>query len=204
MCPENFDQTEERSHSRRWISDVAAGAVLCAFFIFMTGYFIGKRGAVEEVTHHAERDSFADCIYSSFQGLRDDGKHEIVALAQLTDANDGDVVSDSPLLAGRIAGVATLDEASFDVADAGDQSTKYYAQLAGFRTAKAASKLSTRLGDRGVPSEVKRRVSRTARGAEHAWYQVITTVYNDRSKLKDVVDRVCREEKINGAQIVTC
>jgi len=204
MCPDTNDSMQEqRGTGRRWASDIAAGAILCAFFLFMAGYFVGKRGVVEEVTQRAECDSFADRIYTSFQGLHDNGWRETaspVTLAELDRTNQNSELPGTTLVAGRVAsGVSALPEEIIS-----EPSGLHYAQLAGFRTAKAATKLSTRLTDRGVPTEVKRRVSRTARGVEHAWYQVVTTAYNDRESLENVVDRVSREEKINGARIVTC
>jgi len=204
MCPDTNEQTQQQcSAGRRWASDLAAGAILCAFFLFMAGYFVGKRGGVEEVTQRAECDSFADRIYTSFQDLHDNEWHGTaspVTLAELSQPSEtSDDMPETSLVAGRVAsGIDALSEES--IAESGS----HYAQLAGFRTAKAATKLSTRLNDRGVPTEVKRRVSRTARGAEHAWYQVVTTAYNDRGSLESVVDRVSREEKISGARIVTC
>ena len=203
MNPENNDVQEHKS-SRRWASDLAAGAILCAFFLFMAGYFVGKRGTVEEVTQRAERDTFADCIYTSFQGLHDnEWQSAPVTLAQLNQPDESEMPSNT-LVAGRVAlGVALLPDEVSEESESGS-GVGHYAQLAGFRTAKAATKLSTRLNERGVPTEVRRRVSRTARGAEHAWYQVVTTAYEDRRSLENIVDRVSREEKISGARIVTC
>jgi len=209
MSLESNDNAREQSvQGRRWASDAVAGVVLCAFFVFMAGYFIGKRGAVEEVAQRAECDSFADCIYSSFHGLHDNEWAEAapIALAELTqpDVDEGEVLEVPSVAAGRMASAATISEETFGVAATNSSSEKYYAQLAGFRTANAADKLSKRLQGRGVQTEVKKRKSRTARGAEHAWYQVVTVAHNERQSLENIVDRVSREEKIKGAQIVTC
>jgi len=209
MSLDNNDNTrQERVQGRRWASDIAAGAVLCAFFVFMAGYFIGKRGAVEEVTQRAECDSFADCIYSSFQGLHDNEWAEAapIALAELSQPDEPETLDMPSVAAGRMASAATISEETFEVASASTSSSnkKFYAQLAGFRTANAANKLSARLCDRGVKTEVKKRKSRTSRGAEHAWYQVVTVAHNERQPVENIVDRVSREEKIKGAQIVTC
>ena len=47
------------------VSGIVACALLGTFFIFMAGYYWGKKSAVEHFSSQFEQDSFADRIYSS-------------------------------------------------------------------------------------------------------------------------------------------
>src|SRR5579863_4179789 len=49
----------------RQLSVVVAILLLLAFSIFMTGYFLGKRKAVEQFTQNMQQDAIADKIYTT-------------------------------------------------------------------------------------------------------------------------------------------
>ena len=55
----------------RQMSLAVAALLALSFFIFMTGYFLGKRKAIQEFSYHVDQESLADQIYSSMCVLYD-------------------------------------------------------------------------------------------------------------------------------------
>jgi len=181
---------------RRRMSDLAAGAVLCAFFSFMAGYFLGRSSATEQFTLKATEESFADRVYSSVYAWQGQ-EPPVEAIAEAEE--ESTVAGDQERLAADDS-QASEDEIAVPV----DDGRRYYAQLAGFRTAQVASQLVARLVDRGIPARVKRRVSKTARGQTRVWHQVVTGEYGDHALLTNLVAKISRDERIKGARIVPC
>jgi len=84
------------------------------------------------------------------------------------------------------------------------QEQRYYAQLIGFGTEKAAQLFVKKLLAKGIETEVKKRVSKTVKGHTSYWYQVVTAAYSNKNDLSAVVDRLAKEENIKGACIRSC
>ncbi|MFA6065956.1 MAG: hypothetical protein WC707_02125 [Candidatus Babeliaceae bacterium] len=48
-----------------------SGFFLIIFGIFVGGYFLGKKSAIQDIMHQMKQESFADKIYSSISTLYD-------------------------------------------------------------------------------------------------------------------------------------
>ena len=57
--------------NQRQLSLLVAGLLALSFFIFISGYFLGKKRAAEEFSYKADQESLADQIYSSMCVLYD-------------------------------------------------------------------------------------------------------------------------------------
>ena len=76
--------------------------------------------------------------------------------------------------------------------------------LNGFGTLKAADRFVNRLQKKGIPVEVKKRISKTVRGKIIAWYQVVTKEYTDKSVLEKLVATLKKDEKLKDPSIIIC
>lgn len=209
--------------SRR-VSWLFSAVILFSFFVFITGYFLGKHHAVEKFYHKIEQDSFADHIYYSMCSLYDKGGIEnnngggTEAVATDSDGEDQEKGSGLEL---SMQGALTLVPASAigKKVDSGDCTTitdkegqkteekeqaQYYAELVGFGTETAAEKFADELKKKNITVLVKRRHSKTARGRVTTWYQVISETFSNKGDLMAFVDDVSTRERLKDVRIVSC
>lgn len=212
-------------HSRQ-VSLIVASLLLLSFFLFMGGYFLGQKNAVMAFSNKIDRESFGDQIYSSMCSLCDNGDVEgedeqedeadSGADAQLIKRNadqESIIALEAPpqikdvVAVNQVEGLSNEPQEAQDSNDAEDQdaqSAQYFAQLAGFGTARAAHQFAQKLARKEVLVVVKERQSRSARGKFVSWYQVVTEKFEDKNELKKLVARLQSEEKLKGVNIVTC
>jgi septal ring-binding cell division protein DamX len=99
---------------------------------------------------------------------------------------------------------SAVEQASAEESEVVGPNAEYFAQLAGFGTARAAQQFAQRLLRKEIQVVVKKRQSRSARGKFVSWYQVVTEKFDDRDQLEALVQRLEKEEKLKGVHIVSC
>lgn len=62
--------------SQGHVSRVVIGCIICMLFVFIAGYYLGKKNQSEELSEHINQDAFADRIHSSLYTLY--GKEQTV------------------------------------------------------------------------------------------------------------------------------
>ena len=180
----------------RQLSFIVAGLSLLSFCIFMTGYFLGKKNVVEQFTEKMQVEAFSDQVYTAVLATTQENEQVVENNLLVTDTDVADVL---PQSINQDIVVAQLQ------ADAEQSAlTRYYAQLIGFGAEKSAQAFVKKLATKGIDTEIKKRVSTTAKGRTSYWYQVVTTAYTNKSDLSELVDRIAKEENIKGACIRVC
>lgn len=150
----NRDTNQPEKHvqlDQQQISYIVASALMGSFFIFMAGYYWGKKNALEPVTEQFTSDSLADKIYCAL--CSEEKKVE-------EEKEDTQVQEKQE-----------------------EKKSLYYAQLAGFGSLKAAQRCSEKLISLGFETRIVERISKTGRGAERTWYQVISNPYTTKEEL---------------------
>lgn len=187
----------------RQLSILVALLLLLAFSIFMAGYFLGKKKAVEQFAEKIHQEAFADQIYTTVLSAAQD-QQSVLNNLLVTNGDDStlspestnqDVVAEQDIVVAQ----SLLQDASENMIK-----QRYYAQLIGFGTEKAAQLFVKKLLAKGIETEVKKRVSKTVKGHTSYWYQVVTAPYSNKNDLSAVVDRLAKEENIKGACIRSC
>jgi len=180
----------------RQLSFIVAALLLLSFCIFMTGYFLGKKNVVEQFTEKMQVEAFSDQVYAAVLATTQENEQQAENNLLVTDADIADIL---PQSINQDIAVAQVE------ADAEQSAlTRYYAQLIGFGTEKSAQAFVKKLATKGIDTEIKKRVSTTAKGRTSYWYQVVTTAYTNKSDLSELVDRIAKEENIKGACIRVC
>ena len=192
----------------RQVSAYTALSFVLVGVVFMTGYFFGKKQMVDQFVAKVEHDSFSDQIYSALCALSDQDEQRATALMQ-RDLPQKKAAIALEAEAGKEIAVEkakspepTLKAAGGSKGETPEQ--QFYAQLIGYGTQKAAACFAQKLQKKGIPSFVKTRKSQTAQGKRATWYQVVTAPFGDRESLDRLTQRIAREEKIQGIQIVAC
>lgn len=184
---------------------VSAVIVLC-FFIFMTGYFLGKRSAYEDVAGVLVQDSLSDRVYASMcsiYGYKDE-KASAEEQELETEVAEADQEAETPAVAESVATQpAESVEVATQAAPAAD-TVHYYAQLAGFGSLQSAEQFARKLRKKNIKVSVAQRRSKSARGKTVSWYQVVTGSYTDRNQLDSLVSRLQKEEKLHDIRVLNC
>lgn len=203
---------------RKALSHIVALALLIGFFIFVSGYFIGKRSASQEFLHQFEQESFADRISHSLhtqyspQAAVLDSTKQTDAAAQpqapqdVVPAKTGPTTQENAKAEkGAVVAPSTHEEAQPVVAEKVQQKipakVTYYAQLFG-GTREAAQRFVDLLGQRGITTRMIKKSSKTAQSNMVYWYQVETDRFADRAALEDLVSTIKRIAKLHDVKII--
>ena len=180
----NNNETEKNiAVTARQLIVALAFSVVLACFIFIAGYFLGKKRAAQEFSYRIDQDSLADQIYSSLCALYDSKENEI-------SQEQEEVDEESPPSSSEIS------ENTFSQADSHEPlrgGTQYRAIIAGFSASKvgAGKDLVARLTNCGYPAELVERFSRT-KGKTVVWYQVATKPYESSLALENVKSKIAK------------
>jgi len=178
------------------LSMVVAGLLFLFFGVFMTGYFLGKGSSIAIITQKMQEDAIVDSVYSTTLVMGDG----IQRSNAVNDELSLKIESDTTHIADA--------ESKLPEKEAPENSTheisRFYAQLIGFGTEKAAQKFAQKLVEKNIPVEVKKRTSKTAKGKVTYWYQVVTAPYENKNDLIAIVDTIIKDEKLKDVSIRTC
>jgi cell division septation protein DedD len=185
--------------------------LLLNFFIFMTGYFLGKKQAVDQLNYKIDQESLTDHVYSSMYALYDTKvqpeSSDMVEPGE--EVAEADLVSEEPALEQAIditAQVQVSDEApkdSSEIITVQNNGHEYYAQLVGFSSEKTAQQFVKKLAQRDITAHIKQRPSKTAKGKIVHWYQVITESFTKKEELLKLVENIKRRENLHDVRIIT-
>lgn len=170
---------------RKQASRMSAVVLLAGFFIFVVGYFVGKRRALSEYMTQIEKESLTDQMYSAVATLYEGSGSEQVILDE---AQNDSLIENEP----QIENASTQQTAD---------SPRYYAQLASFRRRQDADPLVARLKKHGIITEIVEITSKSRQGRAVKWYQVITQKYEDRSDIEKLVQIIKKSENIHDIAI---
>ncbi len=185
----------------RQLSIIVAGLLFLAFCIFISGYFLGKKNVVEQYSEKMQQEAFSDQVYASILTHPENSEQQNSPTLLVTQTETQPVellhepVVQAVMSENQIVTSATLPEQS---------SVQYYAQLIGFGTEKAAQQFVKKLAIKGIETEVKKRISTTAKGRTSYWYQVVTAAYSNKNDLIELVNKITKEENIKDANIRVC
>ncbi len=161
--------------TNRQVSWLTASIVLCSFFIFLAGYFLGQRKAIEQFNEAIDKDVLTDSAYAHLYTHYESPKNSFP----------------DPLV-----------EPAESVKP--PEPKQHYAQLIGFGTPRAADRFVDRLQQKNIPVKVVERHSKTAQGKEIIWYQVVTERFSKKDDLIVFTQKIKKEERLNDIRIVSC
>jgi len=199
--------------SKRQASMFMASMVIFCLFIFIIGYFLGKRTAINDFSSDVTQNSLHDQIdyLLTTQSLQS-SQQEDLALDQSDSDEDNSVnKNDIPSLNIPVEVVeqsqniapSIVSEQKNKIVDLADNLTKdsQYACLIGFGTKTAANAFVARLKKHNVPVILKTIISKTAAGKSRTWYQAVTPTYDSAEQLQEIVQKVKRLEHIRDKDI---
>lgn len=192
MEKNNNDTEKNITFTARQLSFALAAIVAIACFIFIAGYYLGKKRAAQEFSYTVDQDSLADQIYSSLCGLYEVKDNEISPEQEEAD-------EESAPLSSEISENSSPQENSNGPIGGAAQ---YRAIIAGFSSSNvvAGKDLVARLTNSGYPCELVERFSR-AKGKTVVWYQVATKPYESSLSLEKVKPKIAKLAHVSPASI---
>lgn len=194
MNDEEKNSGNELRISESHVRTAVALLLLVVGFLCVVSYHWGKKKAYEEFVDTLRSDSLGDKVSAALCSVYD---------SPVTD--DGDTHDESETAAEPTAQTSlTLEGEGVTLqAPAAQQEVtlRYQAELAGFGSAEAARRYVHKLGQRGIQAHVVERASRTARGARHTWYQVVTSAMA-HDELQNIVSRIKARDRLKNVTIV--
>lgn len=212
--------------SKRQASMMMASMLLFCLFVFIVGFFLGKRSAIDDFSDKMGKQALHDQIdflltTQSLQSSQQDEPTDHQTTSEFSSAsfdqpfdnpiiqlkpqdnytpNDNHLVKVDPIIAlpADMSHSENVDQIEKDVVS---KSKLQYAQLIGFGTKKAAQGFVARLKKHNVPVILKTVMSKTASGKERVWYQAITPTYGSLQELQEQVAKVKRLEHIRDTDI---
>ena len=159
------------------LAQIIAALLISSFFIFIAGYYWGKKSALENFAQQFEQDSFADKIAYSLCSIYDQTDSE-------NDADSQDVVGE------------TQD-------DQESQANAYFAQLAGFGSNITAKRYVDLVKQKGFKVNIVEKNSKTSKGKTITWYQVVTDYFSNEKELLNLIDKINKISKLTDVKVVT-
>ncbi|MDP3787730.1 MAG: hypothetical protein Q8Q60_00250 [Candidatus Chromulinivorax sp.] len=215
--------------TKRQLSMIMASMLLFCLFVFIVGFFLGKRTVIDDFSSKVTKESLHDQIdfllttqslESSQENMATiEAEPEIETLSAIViadtqqapvsaivtaDRNTKDLQTQLVATASytsRPENFPVLDNRSSITESVVDNKQPQYAQLIGFGTKQAAQAFVTRLKKHHVPVVLKTIISKTASGKQRTWYQAITPTYESAKELQDQVSKIKRLEHIRGNDI---
>ena len=191
----------------RQLSLIVASILFLTFSIFVTGYFLGKKNAVEQFSEKMHKDAFADQVYATVLANTQNNEQSHPNRLLVTDAQAFEMQKqpiDQDVSFEKSEAVVNLAGSENNTDPQGSSSLLYYAQLIGFGTERAAQAFVSKLASKGIETEIKKRVSKSVKGRTSYWYQVVTSAYSNKNELIELVNKITKEENIKDANIRVC
>jgi len=199
--------------SNRHMSWAISIVLLLNFFLFMTGYFLGKKQAVDHLNYKIDQESLTDHVYSSMYALYDSkvstASSDNVESGEEAEVAEAEALTEEPTLEQAIditAQVKTNDQtatSSSEILSVQKDGREYCAQLVGFSSERTAQQFVKKLAQRDITAHIKQRSSKTAKGRTVYWYQVITESFTNKEELLKLVENIKRREKLHDVRIIT-
>jgi hypothetical protein len=222
-----FDRKDRQSHTQheacvcdgkqgvflntRHMSWALSVILLLNFFVFMAGYFLGKKKILEQLNYKIDQESLTDHVYSSMYSLYDSkvqpsSSADNVEPEEEIEMIENETASEEPALEQAVditAQTVAVDELTTLTPTTKEDNHEYYAQLVGFGSKHAAQQFVNKLAQRDITAHIKQRTSKTAKGRVVYWYQVITETFSQKNDLVKLVEAIKRREKLHDVRIIT-
>lgn len=154
------------------ISYIVASFLIISFFIFILGYYWGKRSIIEPISKQWHNDTLADKVKGA------------LLVENQTQLNDNSEVDQE----------AEKDSIEQEL----KSNTTYFAQIAGFANLKSAQNFADRLKAVSSDIVVTTRSSKNSNGVIKKWYQVTTKAFTNKSKLLELINRIKKIGQLKG------
>jgi Tfp pilus assembly protein PilO len=163
--------------SKKTLSHIVSFLLLVGFLIFMIGYLLGKRKAMQEFSEIHKQNLF--------------GEHVLQAFADMQPVQQGPSAPE------------VVRDANYE--SQGNVFGKFYAQLVSFGTLNGAQEVVNRLQRNGINTTIIKHKATVphAKGAKVVhWYQVVTDSYSSPEELQSVVAGIKKIVKLHDIRIV--
>lgn len=188
--------TEELHLTQTQVSWIVAGFLLLSFFIFVAGYYWGKKSSLGAVLDRLSNETLADQVHQAFYSPNKE--LELEKVEEEEETKNSTENSKELALESR-----TSRQEQEPISEHEQHHEQYYATLGGFGSLRGAQRLKSDLATKGFASTIVKRTSRTSKGKTRYWYQVTTAPMTDKEQLHQLVERIKKNSYLKDITIVT-
>ena len=189
-----------------------AGILVICLFIFVIGYFLGKKSVMDEFAKKISKDSFVDQVEYAFaaQALRqadndqddEDENEDVVAFDIQNDSSAQSIPPQHVEMKAEVKIAPDLQvNSKIMTVEQPESKSSCYAKLVGFGTQKAAINFAERLKQQNISVQIKTNISKTAQGKKRIWYQAVTPEYSSINSLEQDINKIVKCEHIRKQDI---
>lgn len=187
----DLNNSDELTLSMRQVQAFVALCLFGSFGFFALGYFFGQQHALRTLVENVSNTVVSDQINTHFyqnkfleaENSSDNSHDEKTAIAEEL------LVEES---VAHLPAVQSND--SIIHTEKPHESISFYAPLVGYGTLKAAEQFMKRWPD--APIMLKKQISRSAKGKQVTWYQIVTEPFADRNELQNFVEHIQKKERL--------
>lgn len=198
------------------ISHIIAAFLIFCFFVFIGGYYWGKKSASEILYNQLENDSLTDQVKKACYIDLPDSNEGDIDEAEVPDSQEfpelafvarGETSNNSDNNFGNNFGKESHKENNQSLSQETDENIdmgidtsidknkdsgiyvqeEYAAHLAGFGTHQAAQQCVDNYAKHGYKVSISERIGKTAKGKIRQWYQVVTPWYQNKEELHAIL-----------------
>ncbi len=206
------------------ISHIIASLLLMGFFVFVGGYYWGKKSANEMLNNHTESESLTDQIkHACYVDLVDNLENAEEESESSEGAGSDNLDVDNARMQGSekyIKESVLLPQAQSAVDNILNQDGKispsdnsksdynvqfqeeYAAHLAGFGTQQAAQQCVDNYKKQGYSVSISERSGKTSKGKVRRWYQVVTPWYQSKDELERLLPGLKKVGRLKDVTLV--
>lgn len=201
-----METNEQLLLSRRLIPGIVAGTLFMVFLSFMVGYFLGVKYTTDEFVTQIRQETLADQFLvgsvtreTSMTTGQGPQAAAVTAPSEVTSENPVVVIQDCS----RENDTPRVAEETVAVVNKTSQVMRFGAELIGFGTKGAADEFIKRVaGYSPILLLLKEHKSKSPRGRNITWYQVVTNKYEQKEDLQKMLDILIKKEHLHDIKIV--
>lgn len=194
--------------NQRQISHLIVFLLFAGFFIFMLGYYLGKKMVIEDNYSQGLMSNTASSIINAVEDFKSPSEqNESIENDDFFNSSSADAEKKNNESSG--AEENNLKENIIKPLHSAVEKDKsitniyYCGQLAGFGTERAAEKYLDDIKKKGFAARLVKRKSHAVNGIERTWYQVTTPYLNSKGELEETISKMKKARLCNSVEIVT-
>lgn len=173
--------------AKRPASLILAAFMVCCLLSFLTGYFLGRRQPIVDLTAQLSSALAEKTVeLNSLNNPTSLSAHNQNCSADIGTGTNSVVAADQ-------------DRENSNTIKPAKQ---YYGTLLGFSNLKAAQRYLNKLQNAGYNLQIKTRHSRNSKNKLYTWYQIVTEKFTDQAKLEQLVQELKVQENLSSPKVL--
>lgn len=172
---------------RKTAARLSAGLIVGFFALFTTGYFTGKRHALQEIAVQTQNESFNDHITTAIDTMYQ--PQQCTYYDPFDSQQQEEFAQEAPEIQ-----QAHVEQQS-------EPSARYYAELVGFGARRNAEAFVEKMNGQNIDVRLQDRTSTTKSGKTITWFQILSPQFTEKETLNEFISTIKQHEKLHDIRV---